>query len=241
MKLFYKRWKSELSKRKPENLTLARAIACNETVVNQWFVMLEKWLVELEITCRPEQIYNADESGFNTDPAAVDKVFCRRGAKNSVRIIGGSGKECYTVLECCNAMGDFIPPYILYKAQNLYTEWCVNGPTDAGFNITESGWMEEHAFYAWICHFVKNVEHVPRPILLLYDGHGSHVSYRILRKAVENGITILKLPPHTSHVLQPLDMLVCSGQQKLLGERYLTSSLSSLTLALLVRLSFRAF
>ena len=66
--------------------------------------------------------------------------------------------------------------------------------------------MEEHAFYAWICHFVKSVEHVPRPILLLYDGHGSHVSYRILRKAVENGITILKLPPHTSHVLQPLDV-----------------------------------
>ena len=51
-------------------------------------------------------------------------VFCRHGAKNPVRIIGGSGKECYTVLECCNAMGDFIPPYILYKAQNLYTELC---------------------------------------------------------------------------------------------------------------------
>ena len=113
MKLFCKRWKSELSKRKPENLTLARAIACNETVVNQWFLMLEKWLVELEITCRPEQIYNADESGFNTDPVAVNKVFCRCGAKNLVRIIGGSGKECCTVLECCNAMGDFIPPYIL--------------------------------------------------------------------------------------------------------------------------------
>ena len=32
------------------------------------------------------------------------------------------------------------------------------------------------------------------------------MSYRILRKAVENGVTILKLPPHTSHVLQPLDV-----------------------------------
>ena len=95
---------------------------------------------------------------------------------------------------------------ILFKAKNLYTEWCIDGPTGAGFNVTDNGWMEEHAFYAWICHFIKNVEEIPRPILLLYDGHKSHTSFRILRKATENGITILKLPPHTSHLLQPLDV-----------------------------------
>lgn len=62
--------------------------------------------------------------GFNTDPTA-EKVFCRHGSKNPVTIIGGSGKEYYTVLECCNAMGNFITPYVLFKAKNLYNEWCV--------------------------------------------------------------------------------------------------------------------
>jgi hypothetical protein len=48
-----------------------------------------------------------------------------------------------------------------------------------------------------------------RPVLLIYDGHSTHVNVKLIELARENQITILKLPPHSSrHLLQPLDLAV---------------------------------
>ncbi|XP_050310037.1 uncharacterized protein LOC126745992 [Anthonomus grandis grandis] len=47
-----------------------------------------------------------------------------------------------------------------------------------------------------------------RPVLLIYDGHASHVDERLIRATRENGVIILKLLPHSSHILQPLDLSV---------------------------------
>lgn len=47
-----------------------------------------------------------------------------------------------------------------------------------------------------------------RPILLIYDGHTTHIDDRVITSAIENDITIIKLPPHSSHILQPMDLAV---------------------------------
>ncbi|KAF2887958.1 hypothetical protein ILUMI_18215 [Ignelater luminosus] len=47
-----------------------------------------------------------------------------------------------------------------------------------------------------------------RPILIIYDGHSTHVNHKVVKLAQENNLTILKLSPHTSHFLQPLDLVV---------------------------------
>jgi hypothetical protein len=47
-----------------------------------------------------------------------------------------------------------------------------------------------------------------RPALIVYDGHSTHIDEEIILRALEENIIILKLPPHTSHLLQPLDLAV---------------------------------
>lgn len=47
--------------------------------------------------------------------------------------------------------------------------------------------------------------------LLLYDGHSNHISTNLIQLAQQNKVTIVKLPPHTTHVLQPLDVAVFKG------------------------------
>src|SRR5258708_2828293 len=47
-----------------------------------------------------------------------------------------------------------------------------------------------------------------KPILLIWDGHGSHCTLILLLKAYEHNILILRLPPHCTHKLQPLDVRV---------------------------------
>lgn len=55
-------------------------------------------------------------------------------------------------------------------------------------------------------HFIKySNASINNPKLLIYDNHESHMSIKVLDVAKENGVTILTLPPHTSHILQPLD------------------------------------
>ena len=59
---------------------------------------------------------------------------------------------------------------------------------------------------------------VPRnpsePRLLILDGHGSHETTEFLWLCYSNNIHMLFLPPHSSHVLQPLDLAVFSSLKK---------------------------
>lgn len=64
--------------------------------------------------------------------------------------------------------------------------------------------MTSELFLHWLHHFAADVPQ--RPLLLLCDGHNSHVNLDVIRAAQQHGITMLKFPSHTTHVLQPLDV-----------------------------------
>ena len=49
---------------------------------------------------------------------------------------------------------------------------------------------------------------MPEPRLLIYDGHLSHLWTGTLEYARKHNITIVKLPPYTTDLLQPLDVAV---------------------------------
>lgn len=52
-----------------------------------------------------------------------------------------------------------------------------------------------------------------RPIILIYDGHISHMTLKVVKLAQQERISILKLPSHTTDVMQPLDR-TCFGPLK---------------------------
>ena len=45
-----------------------------------------------------------------------------------------------------------------------------------------------------------------RPVLLIFDGHSSHITIDVIEYVRLNNINLLCLPSHTSHILQPLDV-----------------------------------
>ena len=194
-----------LSLRKPEQLTSSRAKATKKEIVDQWFELLGKTLKELDIENKPAQIYNVDETGLPLDPSKL-KVIAEKGAKNVFRIIGGSGRETITVQGCGSASGHVLPPYVVYSGKNLYKEWTMGGAQNARYTTSSNGWMEGDTFYDWLQNmFIPNIPDI-RPVLLIFDGHASHVTFPLVQLAVRNNITILRLPSHTTHYLQPLDV-----------------------------------
>ena len=73
------------------------------------------------------------------------------------------------------------------------------------FHCSDSGWVNGELFYKWFGFFIQSIP-PSRPVLLLLDGHASHMSIEATELARSNQVHILCIPAHTTHLLQPLDV-----------------------------------
>lgn len=80
--------------------------------------------------------------------------------------------------------------------------------------ISDSGFINSELFILWLKHFQQHVKSSEDdPVLLLLDNHVSHCSLEAVTYAEKHSITLISLPPHASHRLQPLDRVI-SGPMK---------------------------
>ncbi len=218
MQGFLERHKHRLSVRKAEKLVLNRARGINQAVIAQWYDRLAAKLELLGITNEPMNIHNCDETGLLLE-SGEKKIICRRGTRNPLVLSGLNQKEMITVLFSVNAEGMHPPPFVLYKATSttmIAESWTTGGPPGTAYGTSPSGWMTEGNFFQWMEQvFVPWVSSLnsDRPHLLILDGHASHISIRVKELADKNQIHLFLLPPHSSHILQPLDV-ACYGPLK---------------------------
>ena len=64
------------------------------------------------------------------------------------------------------------------------------------------------------------------PALILFDGHKGHFSELLSAACAENQIRLVVLPPHSSHLVQPLDRFIFRRMKREYG---MMSPISSLT------------
>jgi hypothetical protein len=57
-----------------------------------------------------------------------------------------------------------------------------------------------------------------KKVILIYDGHHSHTTYKLIQKAIEHDIILYCLPAHTTHRLQPLDVGIFGPLSKQLSK-----------------------
>ena len=80
--------------------------------------------------------------------------------------------------------------------------------------------MTSEVFATWFTLFSEHVSE--RPLLIILDGHTTQLSFQVMEQAIDEDVTILKLPPHVTGVLQPLDVC-CFGPLKRLWEKTLNA------------------
>ena len=77
------------------------------------------------------------------------------------------GKAMYTVLATGNTAGEYTPPLVANKAQYLNDTWTINGPKDATYGVTKSGWMSnvilEQSFQNSI---IPHVSSTTKPVIV---------------------------------------------------------------------------
>lgn len=91
----------------------------------------------------------------------------------------------------------------------MYEGWRRGGPNDAVYDVTESGWFDSRTFSLWFFKcFLPHVQDLPGKKLLLGDNLASHFCPAVIEAAEENDIYFTCLPPHATHLMQPLDVSV---------------------------------
>ena len=180
-----------------------RAKNLTEETLENFFEMVKKVYEEngfFESDTAKGCISNCDESGFSTNPNQK-KMFFKKSARDAYLITPTAGKAMYTILVTGNPEGEFIPPLIVYKAQNLNENWVQNGPPDACYAVSDSDWMSDIIFEKWLQNtFVPHTQHLQKPLILFFEGHGSHLTFSTVKSAMDNKIIFICLPPHTSPI-----------------------------------------
>ena len=156
---------------------------------------MKKIIKEKQLTA--DQIWNCDESGFPTDPQKC-KVVSVKGT-SAYKITYGARRENITTLAVANAAGKVLDPLIIFSGKNLQSTWRGNNALPNTFyGVSENGWITSQIFAEWFDKFTTTV--TQRPLLLVFDGHLSHVSIPVIEKAIAEDITILKFPPHVTNL-----------------------------------------
>jgi hypothetical protein len=220
-----KSWLDRFRTRHPEikgvwtrKLESARHKALSREVVTLWFEAVTELRVKHQYA--PDRIYNMDESGFAVGESQSSRALVNVREESSWKVINGR-QEWITAIECVSAAGVAIPPLIIFKAKYTNTAWIpADTPRDWRFSTSNSGWTSDSHAYEWISTVFEPATRPEDPTLhrlLTMDGHGSHITAKLIAHCMEHAIDLLILPPHTSHKLQPLDVSIFSPLKRALA------------------------
>ncbi|CAF4053026.1 unnamed protein product [Rotaria sp. Silwood2] len=112
-----------------ENLILKKSYplekkraALTSEQIDQWSELLSK------ITKENDLVGMSDGIGYC-------KVLVHRRTSNAYQVQGDPGGKVYTsVMFCASATGFLLPPFVVYKSNRLFHEWCCGGPPGTGFS-----------------------------------------------------------------------------------------------------------
>ena len=122
------------------------------------------------------QIYNADESGINVVNQPW-KVLAMVGRRNVYSISAAEQGKNHTILACVSAAGVSLPPLMIYlRKRSVQESMRMGAPSDTLLMVSDSGWMTKDIYLEWFKQRIPPA----RPVLLIQDGHSSHISIDLL-------------------------------------------------------------
>jgi hypothetical protein len=185
-----------------------RALCKDSALIRQWFKLIEQTKAKYGI-CN-EDVYNFDEAGFMMGKITTQLVVTGSERRGRPKSIQPGDREWVTAIAAINAAGWSVPPFLIFAGQYHLSAWYEEAeiPRDWAIAVSDNGWTNNELGVEWLKHFnaYTKTRTVGARRLLVLDGHESHHSLEFQELCKENNIYTLCMPPHSSHLLQPLDV-----------------------------------
>ncbi|KAG9186011.1 hypothetical protein G6011_02567 [Alternaria panax] len=214
---YLRRHPNHLISRSGKAMAKERTKADSGTKYNLYFKLLHEKMEEYNI--QPIHIFNMDEKGFQLGRVGNTKrIFSRRlyEQKGARQALEDGSTEWITVIACICSDGKALSPTLIFQGANgaVQSSWveAVQAGEHSVFTTSSpSGWSNNDIGLAWLKQVFdrETRRHASTGYrLLLLDGHGSHVTMDFIEYCDNNKILLFVLPPHATHTLQPLDVVM---------------------------------
>jgi DDE superfamily endonuclease len=101
-----------------------------------------------------------------------------------------------------------LKPLVILKGKVITTDFVADLLDNYILSISDSGWTNNDRGLYWLENIfeleTRNTKGDFR--LLIMDGHDSHINVEMVNFCADHRIRLLCLPPHSTHILQPLDV-----------------------------------
>ena len=142
--------------------------------------------------------------------ASTPKVVCGSETRDShAKSVQPGNREWVTIIVAINASGFALPPQIILAGKKHQSQWYSAIPRDYRISMSDNGWTNDNLGFEWLQDmFEKHTasQTAGRYRLLILNGHSSHATANFDHFCMERRIIPLYMPPHSSHLLQPLDI-----------------------------------
>ena len=205
---FVKR-QDELKSRYSRRYNHQRAKCEDPKTIKEWFDRVQITIMQHGIAL--EDIYNFDETGYAMGLVATAKVVTRADMVGKPFLIQPGNREWVTTIECINSSGWALPPCIIFKGKVHIEGWYQDEalPHDWRIEVSQNGWTTDEIGLQWLQNLfipATNGCTAGDYCLLVLDGHGSHLTPQFDKVWSENNIIPICMPPHSSHLLQSLNV-----------------------------------
>jgi len=162
----------------------------------------------------PENRYNMDETGI-MQGFGINGLVVGSAEKSSTIIRSPQTRIWTSIIECISATGRVLNPAIIFRGKNLDESiFPKDRPElqDWYFGTSKRGWTTNALALEWLQKsFLPQTAAPGQRPLLIFDGHQSHTTEEFMWECYSHDIYLLYLPPHSSHITQPLDVAVFSA------------------------------
>jgi len=218
-----KNWVDNLVKRTPELTTRwsrpydrQRAACEDPTVIQPWFILVQR--IKAKYGIIDEDTYNFDETGFLMGKISSQLVVTGSEKPGKQKKLQPGDREWVTLIQGVGSTGQAIPPFLIFAGKVLISTWFEGIPRDWIIEVSPNGWTNNNLGLTWLEHFDTHTKPIGVYRLLIIDGHESHCSVDFQDLYREKKIITLCMPPHSSHLLQPLDVACFSPLKRRYGD-----------------------
>lgn len=186
-----------------------RALCEDVNQIKKWFELVKNMCAKYSI--QDCDFYNFDETGFMIGViSGTGMVVTSSERRGRAKKLQPGNREWATAIECISADGFVIPPMLVVQGKHHLASWYTDGglPNTWPIRTSTNGWTDNDTGLEWIKHFHQHTNKRRQGVwrMLVLDGHESHLSDAFETYCQQNNIITLCLPPHSSHITQPLDV-----------------------------------